>query len=132
MLEVMEQQEAVSADEQRASAMTAHTERQIEEANARRDVALAEIADAEAAAQVKRDALLEHADASLMAIYDRQTTAGKVGAGLLRANRCGACRMEFDRGLLGRIAAAPADEVVRCDECGAILVRTNESGLARQ
>lgn len=132
MLEVMEQQEAVSADEQRASAMTAHTQRLIDDATARREVALAEIAETEAAAQTKRDAMLEHADADLMAIYERQTKAGRVGAGLLRAGRCGGCRMEFDRGLLGRIAATPADEVVRCDECGAILVRTNESGLTRQ
>jgi predicted nucleic acid-binding Zn-ribbon protein len=130
MLEIMEQQEAVTADEQRASAMTAHTERQIEEATARRDVALAEIAEAEAEARAKRAALTEHADEALMAVYERQVKQGRVGAGLLRAGRCGGCRMELDRGLIGRITATASDEVVRCDECGAILVRTHESGLA--
>lgn len=132
MLEIMEQQEAVSADEQRASAMTTHSERQIEDATARRDVALAEIADLESDAKAKRAALIQNADEALMAIYDRQIKQGRVGAGLLRAGRCGACRMELDRGLIGRITATADDEVVRCDECGAILVRTHESGLAKK
>jgi predicted nucleic acid-binding Zn-ribbon protein len=30
---------------------------------------------------------------------------------------------------MSRIKAAPADEVLRCEECGRILVRTAESGL---
>lgn len=129
MLEVMEQQEAVSADEQRASAMTNHSERQIEDATARRDVALEKIAQDEAEATAKRAALIANVDPALLAIYERQVSHGQVGAGLLRAGRCGACRMELDRGLIGRITATASDEVVRCDECGAILVRTHESGL---
>lgn len=132
MLEVMEQQEAVTADEERASAMTAHSERQIEEATARRDVALTEIDQAESEARAKRAALTEKADEALLAVYERQIKQGRVGAGLLRAGRCGACRMELDRGLIGRITATADDEVVRCDECGAILVRTHESGLAKK
>lgn len=132
MLEVMEQQEAVTADEERASAMTAHSERQIEDATARRDVALAEIDQAESDARAKRAALTEKTDEALLAIYERQIKQGRVGAGLLRAGRCGACRMELDRGLIGRITATADDEVVRCDECGAILVRTHESGLAKK
>nr|WP_237341500.1 C4-type zinc ribbon domain-containing protein [Williamsia soli] len=130
MLEVMEQQEAVSADEQRASAMTNHSERQIEDATARRDVALEKIAQDEAEAKAKRAALIANVDEALLAIYERQVSHGHVGAGLLRAGRCGACRMELDRGLIGRITATADDEVVRCDECGAILVRTHESGLS--
>lgn len=132
MLEIMEQQEAVSADEQRASAMTTHSERQIEDATARRDVALTEIANLESDAKAKRAALTQNADEALLAVYERQVQQGRVGAGLLRAGRCGACRMELDRGLIGRITATADDEVVRCDECGAILVRTHESGLAKK
>ena len=30
---------------------------------------------------------------------------------------------------MNRITKAPADEVLRCEECGRILVRTAESGL---
>ena len=130
LLEVMEQQEAVGADEQRASAMTSHTERQIEEATARRDAALAKIDEDLAAVREKRAALTANVNPDLMAVYSKQVSQGRIGAGLLRAARCGACRMELDRGLLSRINTTPTDEVVRCDECGAILVRTHESGLA--
>ncbi|HEY9315639.1 zinc ribbon domain-containing protein [Williamsia sp.] len=130
LLDVMEQQEAVDADEQRASAMTNHTQRQIDEVATRRDAALEKLAQDEAAVREKRAAIMANVNADLMAIYDRQVKAGRVGAGLLRAARCGACRMELDRGLLSRINATPTDDVIRCDECGAILVRTHESGLA--
>ena len=51
-------------------------------------------------------------------------------AALLRARRCGGCRMEIDRAEIERIASAPPEEVVHCEECGAILVRTHESGLS--
>jgi predicted nucleic acid-binding Zn-ribbon protein len=44
----------------------------------------------------------------------------------LLGGRCGACRIELDRGELARIAAAADDEVRRCEECGAILLRTKE------
>jgi uncharacterized protein len=130
LLDVMEQQEAVDADEQRASAMTNHTQRQIDEVAARRDAALEKLAQDEAAVREKRAAIMANVNADLMAIYDKQVKSGRVGAGLLRAARCGACRMELDRGLLSRINATPTDDVIRCDECGAILVRTHESGLA--
>ena len=46
-----------------------------------------------------------------------------VGAGLLQGRRCGACRIEIDKGELARIAAAADDEVLRCPECAAILLR---------
>jgi predicted nucleic acid-binding Zn-ribbon protein len=52
-----------------------------------------------------------------------------VGAALLRATRCGACRLELDRAELSRVRAAAAEEVLRHEECGAIMVRTEESGL---
>ena len=43
--------------------------------------------------------------------------------------RCGGCQPELNNIELGRIKAAPSDEVIRCEECSRILVRTPESGL---
>ena len=37
--------------------------------------------------------------------------------------------MSIDASELSRIRSAPADEVIRCEECQRILVRTDESGL---
>ncbi|WP_292991212.1 zinc ribbon domain-containing protein [Mycobacterium sp.] len=59
----------------------------------------------------------------LLALYERQRSGGGPGAGLLQGGRCGACRIEIDRGELARISAAADDEVLRCPECGAILLR---------
>jgi hypothetical protein len=37
--------------------------------------------------------------------------------------------MQINASDLGVIAKAPTDEVIRCEECQRILVRTSESGL---
>jgi len=54
---------------------------------------------------------------------------GGVGAAPLRARRCGGCSLELTAADLGAIAKAPTDEVLRCEECDRILVRTSESGV---
>jgi hypothetical protein len=52
-----------------------------------------------------------------------------VGAALLRGGRCGGCRLELSGSERARVKAAPPDEVMRCEECRRIMVRTAESGL---
>ena len=47
----------------------------------------------------------------------------------LRARECGGCRLTVDNAEMAVIKAAPSDEVIRCEECQRILVRTSESGL---
>jgi len=65
----------------------------------------------------------------LMALYERLREQKGVGAALLRSRQCGGCHMSIDASELSRIRSAPADEVIRCEECQRILVRTDESGL---
>ena len=52
-----------------------------------------------------------------------------MGAALLTGGRCGGCRLEMSGADLARIRKADPDDVVRCEECRRIMVRTNESGL---
>ena len=47
---------------------------------------------------------------------------------LLRARRCSGCSLDLDHAELATIRAAADDEVIRCEECSRILVRTSESG----
>ncbi len=129
LLEVMERQEATAAQELRSAALVSHTETQIADATAKVDAVITEIDAAAAVAVANRDEIRSGVDPALLTIYDKQVALGKTGAGLLRQARCGACRMEIDRGTLSRIGKADPDEVVRCDECGAVLVRTHESGV---
>lgn len=66
----------------------------------------------------------------LLDLYQRlRDSKGGIGAAALRRRECGGCRLTLNASDLGVIAAAPTDEVVRCEECGRILVRTGESGL---
>ncbi len=67
--------------------------------------------------------------AELVALYDRIRESTGIGAALLRAGRCEGCRLELSGSERAKIKATAPDEVVRHEECGRILVRTNESGL---
>ena len=65
----------------------------------------------------------------LLTLYDKIRTESGLGAALVRAGRCGGCRIELYGADLARVKSAPADEVVGCEECRRIMVRTAESGL---
>jgi hypothetical protein len=68
--------------------------------------------------------------ADLLALYEQlREQKGGVGAAHLRARRCEGCSLQLDSAELARIAGQRSDEVVRCEECGRVLVRTGESGL---
>jgi predicted nucleic acid-binding Zn-ribbon protein len=129
LLEIMERREQMQNEQ--ASQLSHIDELQSELSNvqATRDGALVELDQARHRGVSRRDQLVSSLDPDLLAMYERQRARGGPGAGLLQARRCGACRIEIDKGELARIAAAPEDEVLRCPECGAILLRTKESGL---
>ncbi|HET7691225.1 MAG TPA: C4-type zinc ribbon domain-containing protein [Nocardioidaceae bacterium] len=66
----------------------------------------------------------------LMALYEKlRESKGGVGAAALRQRRCGGCGLELSPADLAAIKARPTDDVVRCEECSRILVRTSESGI---
>jgi predicted nucleic acid-binding Zn-ribbon protein len=123
LLEVMERREELQA--QLASEQGAVEALQSELAGAQQalDAVVAEIDEARQAHSSRRDTLTATLDPALSALYERQRARGGPGAGPLLGHRCGACRIEIGRGELSRISAAPEDELVRCPECGAILLR---------
>ena len=129
MLGVMEQREAVESDHDRAGAQLDHVESQLVEAEKLVQAAVADLEERIADRTAARAAVVGDIDAAVVEAYDRQRERSGVGAALLRARRCGGCRLELDRGEIARIAAAPPQALVRCSECGTILVRTIESGL---
>jgi predicted nucleic acid-binding Zn-ribbon protein len=95
-----------------------------------RDARYAEI-DAELSElAAQRGPVAERVPEDLLALYDRLRAAKNgVGAAALRARQCGGCMLTLDNAELGKIRAATDDEVLRCEECQRILVRTDESGL---
>jgi predicted nucleic acid-binding Zn-ribbon protein len=123
LLEVMEQREEVQA--QQAAELKVIEGLQAELASAQQafEAALAEIDQARDEHSARRDALAVTLDPDLSALYERQRARGGPGAGPLQGHRCGSCRVEIGRGDLASITAAADDEVLRCPECDAILLR---------
>jgi uncharacterized protein len=126
LLEVMERREAVETDVERAREEVVAAENRLEDAAGRRDEALADLDTTEVKRKSEREVIVSDLPKELLALYDRIREQRGVGAGLLQGRRCGACRIELDRTALTAVHDAAADEVVRCEECGAILVRTGE------
>ena len=129
-LEVMERREEA---ETRAGQVRAEVEKATatrSEAEQARDKAFAEI-DTEAAADTEaRAGLAAGLPADLTALYEKlRAASGGVGAAMLRQRRCEGCRLELMGAELRAAQAAPPDEVLRCENCRRILVRTTESGL---
>ncbi|MFE3195816.1 zinc ribbon domain-containing protein [Nocardia sp. NPDC059240] len=129
LLEVMERREAAADNHSHAGANLDQAETDLVDAERRRDEALADLAVAQQRCESDRIALSGGFPADLLAAYDKQRTSYGVGAALLQARRCGACRIELDRGEISRISQTAPNVVVRCPECSAILVRTKHSGL---
>ncbi|MDQ3406211.1 MAG: C4-type zinc ribbon domain-containing protein [Actinomycetota bacterium] len=129
LLELMERREAVELDGKHAEVELATREDALATALARRDENLADLDVIEARRDAERATLLPGMPEDLIAFYERKRASKGIGASLLRARRCGACRIELDRREISRIKDTAPDEVVECDQCGAILVRTPESGL---
>jgi uncharacterized protein len=129
-LEVMERREEAEA---RAGGVLAEVERVTATrsgADQARDKAFAEM-DAEAATDTEaRAGLATELPADLLALYEKvRAASGGVGAAMLRQRRCEGCRLELMGAELRAAQAAPPDEVLRCENCRRILVRTPESGL---
>jgi predicted nucleic acid-binding Zn-ribbon protein len=96
---------------------------------AARDAAFTEIDESIARRTPERAAIATEVPAELLALYERARSHGGTGAALLRQRRCEACHIELSGTELSAVRTAAPDEVVRCDNCRAILVRTAESGL---
>jgi uncharacterized protein len=99
-------------------------------AEQRRDASFRAIdADTQALNQ-QREALARKLPTDLVALYEKlRAQYGGVGAAALQQRRCEGCRLELNTVDIGRIRNAPPEEVLRCEECRRILVRTAESGL---
>ena len=123
LLEVMEHREELQAQRNAEQAAIEALQAEIAAARQALDDAVAEIDEARQLHSSRRDTLTAELDPALSALYERQRAGGGPGAAPLLGRRCGACRLEIDRGELSRISAAAEDELLRCPECGAILLR---------
>jgi predicted nucleic acid-binding Zn-ribbon protein len=129
-IEIMERAEAVEAEVFRLEGKEGELTTRLRDVTAARDAALAELeAEARRIAAPRAD-VVAGVGADLVALYDKvRTASGGLAAAPLSHRRCGGCQLELNSVDMNRIKAAPDDEVLRCEECRRILVRTAESGL---
>jgi uncharacterized protein len=129
-LDVMERLEAAQARLKESTAERATTSTDIEAVTARRDVALAELDELTSKAGEHRTEVVADVPADVVDLYERlRVQHGGVGAAALRQGRCEGCHLSLNTVDLNAIRAAAPDDIVRCEECRRILVRTDESGL---
>jgi hypothetical protein len=129
-LEVMEKLEDAQRDLDGLDAQLADLDGRIAAAEKTRDEAAADIEEQLAGAVAERERTASDMPEDLMKLYTRlREQKGGVGAALLRARSCGGCSLQLNSSELAEIAKTPSDEVLRCEECNRILVRTSESGV---
>ncbi len=126
LLEVMERREELQRQQSEHLARIDALQNELSAAQLARDAALVDIENVRQVSAGRRTELTSLLNADLVALYEKQRAGGGAGAGLLQGKRCGACRIEIDRGEMARILAADDDEVLRCPECGAILLRVKQ------
>jgi uncharacterized protein len=129
-LEVMERLETAQSEHARLRARLAEIDARTEDLTAGRDAKAGDVSADLSSTTDTRKVTASGVPEDLLSLYERiRTQKGGVGAAPLRARRCGGCSLDLTAADLGRIAKAPSDEVLRCEECQRILVRTSESGI---
>lgn len=129
-LEVMERAEAIESDLAELQSGRERVAAQLAELEAARDAALARLDEEAAQISAPRVSVSAELGPDLLALYEKiRASSGGLAAAALRQRRCGGCQLELNAVDLGRIRSAAEDEVLRCEECRRILVRTPESGV---
>jgi len=130
VLEIMERREVAQERLAELARRVEELQRKVAEAEEHRVTVLAQI-DAEAAGAAKeRELIAGTVPEELIKLYDKlRAQSGGVGAAKLHQNRCDGCRLELNITELNEVRKAPADEIIRCENCRRILIRTPHSGL---
>ena len=129
-LEVMEQLEEAQAALAELSGQVSEADDRLSALVTSRDLKAAAIDADLDRLKGERATAVEGMPEDLLALYERlRANKDGVGAAELRQRRCNGCQLTIDNAELAVIRAKPSNEVVRCEECQRILVRTGESGL---
>lgn len=123
-LEAMENLERAEAAHAEVVAKRDDLAKRVRELAHERDVTFRAIdAEIEEATTERQQAAAE-VDEALLALYERLRSAkGGIGAASLDGSTCLGCHMTLNASDVAAIRQAPAEQVVRCEECGRILVR---------
>ncbi len=129
-LDVMERLETAQQEQRRLQERLGEIDVRAADLTASRDAKAAELTAQVSSASEERKVTVQDVPADLLALYEKvRAQKGGVGAAALVRRRCTGCSLDLTAADLGAIAKAAPDEVLRCEECNRILVRTSESGI---
>lgn len=129
-LEVMEELERAVARFDGLKGRRGELEAEIRALMATRDKELAALDSQLQHAVAKRETVVEKLPAGLVSYYERiRDKHAGLGAAALVERRCGGCRLDLNAADVRAFVEAAPDELLLCEECGRILVRTANSGL---
>ncbi|MFG2947610.1 zinc ribbon domain-containing protein [Streptomyces adustus] len=130
VLEVMERRESAQERVAELTERVGSVQSKIDDATGRRDAAFEEIDGEVATVTKEREVVAASVPADLLKLYDKlRQQQGGIGAAKLYQRTCQGCRQELSITDFNAVRAAASDTVVRCENCGRILVRTSDSGL---
>ena len=129
-IEVMERAESLGSRVTELDVRRSELAERVAQLEVERDQALAELDAEEAKVGAGRPDIVAGVGDDLFTLYEKiRATSGGIAAAEIRQRRCGGCRLELNNVDLDRIRRSAEDEVVRCEECRRIMIRTGESGL---
>lgn len=130
VLDIMERHEAAETRAKELAAKLEGLEAKVIDAATRRDAALSDIETETRTVSADRTRIAGTIPDDLLKLYEKlRGQQGGVGAAQLYQRRCEGCRLELNITEVNDVRAAAPDEVVRCENCRRILVRTPDSGL---
>ncbi|TMQ90949.1 hypothetical protein ETD83_33155 [Actinomadura soli] len=130
VLEIMERTEEAEGKVAALRADQSAAQDELSGLSGRRDASLREIDEEAGTTSAARTAVAKDVPDDLLALYEKlRGQFGGVGAAKLFRGACQGCHLALNTVDLNRIRGAAEDEVVRCEECRRILIRTPESGL---
>lgn len=124
-LELLERAEAADAAQTAAEVQRDALAQEAQQAKADADAAMSALGGEFRLTKTDRAALAATVPTDVLRLYDTiRASCGGIGAAEFNGDRCGSCQLTMIPADLAAVKTAPVDEVVRCEECTRILVRT--------
>lgn len=122
-LEVMLKADAIKSRINVLKAKESELATKVMEAGVAKDAVLAAIDADLQRAIAARNELLPLIDKALADLYEKVRANGGLGAAKLAGGKCNSCNLSINTVELNKLMALPPEEVARCEDCRAILVR---------
>lgn len=129
-LEVMERVEGAKAAVEVLAQQKKDFSAQLEVVSAELDYELAALEVDLINVRTERESLAAAMPAEFLALYEKIRKGHQgMGAAKLHRGQCEGCRLTIPPQEINSIKAASPDEVIQCEECRCILIRTADSGI---